>query len=93
MRTFRPATAGPLAGQQVAITGALTGPLTGVRRPEAMRLMQEAGAVTTWAVSGRTTLLVVCLEPTRQTRRASTLGVKVIGPGELAELLGYPTLF
>ncbi len=85
--------AASLAGNKVAVTGAMTGPLTGLRRQEVMRLLREAGAVTAGSVSGRTTLLVSSRHPTRKSRRAATLGVKVICPGELAELLGYPALF
>jgi NAD-dependent DNA ligase len=71
----------------------MTGPLTGLRRQEVMHLLQEAGAATAGSVSGRTTLLVASRDHTRKTRRAASLGVRTIGPGELAELLGYPTLF
>lgn len=91
--TSRTAAAAPLAGHQVAITGAMTGPLTGLRRQEMMRLLREAGAATACSVSGRTTLLVTSRDHTRKTRRAASLGVRTIGPGELAELLGYPALF
>lgn len=84
---------GGLAGQRVVITGPLTGPLTGVRRADALRLLREAGADTAGSVSGRTTILVASRRRTRKSVRAEQLGVRVIAPGELAEMLGYPALW
>lgn len=83
----------PLTGQKVAITGALTGPLQGLRRRAALRLVASAGGIPAGSVSGRTTLLVASRQNTTKCRRAKALGVRVVGSGEFAEMLGYPALW
>lgn len=85
--------AGPLAGQKVVVTGQMSGPLTGVRRADALQLVRLAGAQTTGALSRRTTILVASHRPTSTRVRAESLGIRVIGPSELAEMLGYPALW
>lgn len=87
------ATVRTVEGQRVAITGPLTGPLQGLRRTAALRLVAAAGGIPTRAVSGRTTLLVASRQDTAKSRRAAALGIRVVSPGEFAEMLGYPTLW
>lgn len=88
-----PSSPSPLDGQKVAITGPMTGPLSGVRRADALELVRQAGGITAGSVSRRTTILVASRHPTRKSVKAASLGVRVIGPGELAEMLGYPALW
>ncbi len=77
----------------MAVTGGMNGPLTGLRRQDALRLLREAGAATAGSVSGRTTLLVASRQPTRKSLQAAKLGVKVICPGELADCSAIPLCF
>ncbi|MDQ2737510.1 MAG: hypothetical protein M3Y35_02550 [Actinomycetota bacterium] len=83
----------PLAGERVAVTGAMHGPLSGVVRSHILALITEAGGTPCRAVSGRTTMLIASRQDTRKSVRARQLGLPVLTPGELAAIDGYPTLW
>ncbi len=82
-----------LLGERIAVTGAMSGPLSAVRRRDVMAVIRGAGARTATAVSASTTMLVASRSDTRKSVRAGALGVRVVSPGELAIMLGYPALF
>lgn len=82
-----------LAGHRVAITGALTGPLQGLRRRTALSMVADLGGQPARSVSGRTTILVASRQDTTKCRRAQALGIRIVSPGEFAAMLGYPSLW
>ncbi|MCX4744077.1 NAD-dependent DNA ligase LigA [Kitasatospora sp. NBC_01287] len=79
---------GPLAGQAVVVTGAMTGRLAALSRNEMNELIERAGGKASSSVSSRTTLLVAGAKAGSKLGKAEQLGVRVIGPEEFAELLG-----
>jgi len=82
-----------LNGHRVAITGALTGPLRGLHRQDAFRLIESLGGIPSKSVSSSTTLLVSSRFSTVKIARATKLGVKIISSSDLAVLLGNRTLW
>lgn len=83
----------PLAGQTVAITGALTGPLRGVRRPTALEMIAQCGGQPATSVTKKTTMLVAARADTAKCRRARQNGVQIIDPAAFARLLGHEPLW
>ena len=77
------ASAGPLAGQVVVITGTLVT----MSREAAREAARAAGAAVTDAVSKKTTLLVVGAEAGSKLKKARDLGVRVIDETEFRQLL------
>lgn len=84
---------GSLAGETVAITGALTGPLRGTPRRAAFRLIAACGGSPARSVTASTTVLVACRVGTAKYAKADALRVPVIGAGEFARLLGHLPLW
>lgn len=82
------ASALPLAGMKVVISGALTGPLAGTSRNEANELIELHGGTSSGSVSKTTSLLVSSEVGTSKYTRASELGVRIVTPEEFAEMIG-----
>jgi DNA ligase (NAD+) len=78
------ATAGPLTGQVVVITGTLAQ----MSREEAREAARAAGATVTDSVSKKTTLLVVGAEAGSKLKKAQDLGVRIADEAEYLQLLG-----
>jgi DNA ligase (NAD+) len=78
------ATAGPLTGQVVVITGTLAQ----MSREEAREAARAAGAAITDSVSKKTTLLVVGAEAGSKLKKAQDLGVRIADEAEFLQLLG-----
>lgn len=77
---------GPMAGQVVVLTGALTR----WTRIEAAALLAAAGAQVVSEVTKRTTLVVAGAEPGEKLVKARERGIEVIDEAELARRLGQP---
>ncbi len=79
---------GPLAGQAVVVTGAMSGPLTQLSRTEVNELIERAGGKASSSVSKRTSLLVAGEKAGSKRAKAEELGVRVLTPEEFGELVG-----
>jgi DNA ligase (NAD+) len=77
------ATAGPLAGEVVVITGTLAT----MSREEAREVARAAGAAVTDSVSKKTTLLVVGAEAGSKLKKARDLDVRIVDEAEFRQLL------
>ncbi|MDH6574416.1 NAD-dependent DNA ligase [Kitasatospora sp. MAP5-34] len=78
---------GPLAGQTVVVTGAMTGTLAALSRNEMNELVEGAGGKASGSVSKRTTLLVAGEKAGSKRTKAEELGIRVITPEEFAALV------
>jgi len=82
------ATAAPLAGMTVVVTGAMTGPLAHLTRTEMNEFIESHGGKASGSVSAKTSLLV-CGEPgSSKYAKALSLGVRILTPEEFATLVG-----
>ncbi|MCU7826080.1 NAD-dependent DNA ligase LigA [Kitasatospora sp. DSM 101779] len=79
--------AGPLAGEAVVVTGSMTGPLADLSRNQMNELIERAGGKASSSVSKRTTLLVAGEKAGSKRAKAEELGIRVISPEDLAELV------
>ncbi|MEV6208036.1 NAD-dependent DNA ligase LigA [Kitasatospora sp. NPDC051914] len=80
--------AGPLAGEAVVVTGSMTGPLAELSRNQINELIERAGGKASSSVSKRTTLLVAGEKAGSKRAKAEELGIRVLSPEGLAELVG-----
>ncbi|MER5639074.1 NAD-dependent DNA ligase LigA [Kitasatospora sp. NPDC002227] len=78
---------GPLAGEAVVVTGAMTGPLAALSRNEMNELIERAGGKASASVSKRTTLLVAGEKAGSKRAKAEELGIRILGPEEFAALI------
>ncbi|MFD7645771.1 NAD-dependent DNA ligase LigA [Kitasatospora sp. NPDC059795] len=78
---------GPLAGEAVVVTGAMTGPLAALSRNEMNELVERAGGKASSSVSKRTTLLVAGEKAGSKRAKAEELGVRIVSPDEFAVLV------
>ncbi|MEY2919757.1 MAG: hypothetical protein RL261_1062, partial [Pseudomonadota bacterium] len=78
------ATAGPLTGEVVVITGTLAT----MSREEAREVARAAGATVTDSVSKKTSLLVVGAEAGSKLKKAQDLGVRIADEAEFLRVLG-----
>ncbi|GAA1083466.1 NAD-dependent DNA ligase LigA [Kitasatospora arboriphila] len=78
---------GPLAGEAVVVTGSMTGPLADLSRNQMNELIERAGGKASSSVSKRTTLLVAGEKAGSKRAKAEELGIRVISPEDLAELV------
>jgi DNA ligase (NAD+) len=69
-------------------TFVLTGTLPKLSRPEATRLIEQAGGAVTGSVSKKTTAIVAGEEPGSKLEKAKALGIPVWDEGELLRRLG-----
>ncbi|MFD9128550.1 NAD-dependent DNA ligase LigA [Kitasatospora sp. NPDC059571] len=83
-----PAVSGPLAGEAVVVTGAMTGPLAELSRNEMNELIERAGGRASSSVSKRTTLLVAGEKAGSKRAKAEELGIRIVSPDEFADLVG-----
>ncbi|WP_405015621.1 NAD-dependent DNA ligase LigA [Kitasatospora sp. NBC_01539] len=77
--------AGPLAGQSVVVTGAMTGPLADLSRNEMNELIERAGGKASSSVSKRTTLLVAGEKAGSKRAKAEELGIEILTPADFAQ--------
>ncbi|MFG1811533.1 NAD-dependent DNA ligase LigA [Streptomyces sp. NPDC049040] len=82
-----PADGGPLAGQVVVVTGAMSGALAGRNRNEVKDLIEDAGGTSSGTVSRKTTLLVAGGKAGSKLAKAQELGVRVVTEEEFAEMV------
>ncbi|MFD7733062.1 NAD-dependent DNA ligase LigA [Kitasatospora phosalacinea] len=78
---------GPLAGEAVVVTGAMTGPLAALSRNEVNELIERAGGKASSSVSKRTTLLVAGEKAGSKRAKAEELGIRVLDPEQFADLV------
>ena len=78
------ATDGVFAGKSFVFTGKLET----LSRPEAKRIVEEAGARTVSSISAKIDYLVVGGKPGSKAKKAAELGVEVLSEQELLQLLG-----
>lgn len=78
---------GPLAGQAVVVTGAMTGPLAVLSRNEMNELIERAGGKASSSVSKRTTLVVAGEKAGSKRTKAEELGIRILDPEEFAVLV------
>ena len=78
-----PASAGPLAGKTVVLTGTLPN----LTRPVATQRLEQAGAKVTGSVSKKTDFLVAGEDPGTKLTKAQELGVEVLDEDGLVALL------
>ncbi|WP_407697720.1 NAD-dependent DNA ligase LigA [Streptomyces kaniharaensis] len=79
--------AGPLAGQSVVVTGAMTGALADLSRNAMNELIERAGGKASSSVSKRTTLLVAGEKAGSKRAKAEELGIRIVTPEEFAVLV------
>ncbi|MCG6494016.1 NAD-dependent DNA ligase LigA [Kitasatospora sp. A2-31] len=79
--------AGPLTGESVVVTGAMTGPLADLSRNGVNELIERAGGKASSSVSKRTTLLVAGEKAGSKRAKAEELGIRIVSPDEFAELV------
>lgn len=78
----------PLTGKTLVVTGTMTGRLEGRSRDEVHAMIEAAGGKTSSSVSKKTSILVAGDAAGSKLAKAAELGVTVLSPDELAELLG-----
>ncbi|MEV7782172.1 NAD-dependent DNA ligase LigA [Kitasatospora sp. NPDC088351] len=81
------AAVGPLAGQHVVVTGAMTGALAELSRNAVNELVERAGGRASSSVSKRTTLLVAGEKAGSKRAKAEELGIRIVTPEEFAVLV------
>ncbi|MEV0531930.1 NAD-dependent DNA ligase LigA [Kitasatospora sp. NPDC050463] len=81
------AAGGPLAGESVVVTGAMTGPLAELSRNAVNELIERAGGKASSSVSKRTTLLVAGEKAGSKRAKAEELGIRILTPEEFAALV------
>ncbi len=74
---------GVFSGQSVVLTGTLSG----YKRSEAQKLIEERGGVCQSSVTAKTTLVVAGEEAGSKLAKAQKLGIKVIDEGEFTQML------
>lgn len=79
----------PVKGLTFVITGAPTGKLEGYSRQQVNEMIESHGGKTSGSVSKKTSFLVSTETGTSKYKNAIKLGVPVITPDQLAELLGF----
>ena len=77
-----------VSGKTFVVTGAMTGRLDGMSRNDVHALIENAGGKTSGSVSKKTDYLVSGEAGGSKIEKATSLGVKIITPDELADLLG-----
>ncbi|YCK38531.1 NAD-dependent DNA ligase LigA [Actinomadura sp. ATCC 39365] len=77
----------PLAGMSVVVTGAMSGTLEALSRNEMNELIERAGGKASSSVSAKTSLLVAGEKAGSKRAKAESLGVRIVTPEELAELV------
>lgn len=81
--------AGALSGMTVVVTGAMTGPLSGLSREQVHELIEQHGGKASGSVSAKTSLLV-CSDPTStKAVKAQALGIPVDTPEDFARRIGH----
>jgi len=78
---------GEINGKTFVVTGAMTGRLDGMSRNDVHALIENAGGKTSGSVSKKTDYLVSGEAGGSKIEKATSLGVKIITPDELADLL------
>ncbi|MYW02440.1 NAD-dependent DNA ligase LigA [Streptomyces sp. SID3343] len=78
---------GPLTGQAVVVTGAMTGPLAALSRNEMTELIEQAGGRASSSVSAKTTLVVAGDKAGSKRAKAESLNISIMTPEEFAELV------
>ncbi|MEE1782641.1 NAD-dependent DNA ligase LigA [Streptomyces sp. SP17BM10] len=79
--------AGPLAGEAVVVTGAMTGALADLSRNAMNELVERAGGKASGSVSKRTTLVVAGEKAGSKRAKAEELGIRILTPEEFAALV------
>ncbi|MCC9311117.1 NAD-dependent DNA ligase LigA [Kitasatospora sp. RB6PN24] len=79
--------AGPLVGEAVVVTGAMTGALAELSRTEVNELVERAGGKASSSVSKRTTLVVAGEKAGSKRAKAEELGVRIVSPEDFAALV------
>lgn len=82
------ASAAPLAGVKVVVTGAMTGPLAGLSRNEVNELIESLGGKSSGSVSSSTSLLVCGEEGSSKFVKAQELSIRIVTPEEFAGMVG-----
>ncbi|WP_030911629.1 NAD-dependent DNA ligase LigA [Streptosporangium amethystogenes] len=78
----------PLAGMSVVVTGSMSGALEALTRNQMNELIERAGGKSSSSVSKKTSLLVAGENAGSKRAKAETLGVRIVGPEEFADLVG-----
>jgi DNA ligase (NAD+) len=81
------ATAGPLDGMTVVVTGAMTGVLEKLSRNQLNELIERAGGKSSSSVSKRTSLLIAGENAGSKREKAEQLGTRTVTPDEFADLI------
>ncbi|MEU8510946.1 NAD-dependent DNA ligase LigA [Kitasatospora sp. NPDC048722] len=81
------APAGPLAGEAVVVTGAMTGALADLSRNAMNELVERAGGKASGSVSKRTTLVVAGEKAGSKRAKAEELGIRILTPEEFAAVV------
>ncbi|MFF3115267.1 NAD-dependent DNA ligase LigA [Kitasatospora sp. NPDC057904] len=81
------APAGPLAGEAVVVTGAMTGALADLSRNAMNELIERAGGKASGSVSKRTTLVVAGDKAGSKRAKAEELGIRILTPEEFAAVV------
>ncbi|MGW2248807.1 NAD-dependent DNA ligase LigA [Kitasatospora sp. NPDC001660] len=79
--------AGPLAGETVVVTGAMTGALADLSRNAVNELVERAGGKASGSVSKRTTLVVAGEKAGSKRAKAEELGIRILTPEEFAAVV------
>ena len=75
---------GIFSGESVVLTGTLSG----WKRSDAQKLIESLGGVCQSSVTSKTTLVVAGEEAGSKLDKAKKLGIRVIGEGEFAAMVG-----
>ncbi|MGW8431520.1 NAD-dependent DNA ligase LigA [Curtobacterium citreum] len=81
------ASARPLEGMKVVVSGAMTGSLAGLSRNEVQELIETLGGKASGSVSKATSLLVSSESDTSKVTKAEALGVRIVTPEEFAAMV------
>ncbi|MEV4947013.1 NAD-dependent DNA ligase LigA [Streptomyces sp. NPDC053755] len=81
------ASAAPLHGEVVVITGGMNGPLAGRNRTQLNELVERAGGTSSGSVSKRTTVLVAGENAGSKLAKAEQLGTRILSEEEFAEVV------
>ena len=85
---FKQATTRPKGGPLEGKTFVLTGTLPGLSRPEASKMIVQAGGKVTTSVSKKTDYVLVGSDPGSKLTKAKKLGISTLDEKQLLALLG-----
>jgi hypothetical protein len=77
-----------LLGMRIAVTGRSSGALKGKTRGSIIEIIRNNGGIPVQTISRSTSILILGGGSSTKLHRATTLGIRVVSPGEFAAMIG-----